>query len=50
MLQELDVRVSDLVLTSVYPRKELSADMDSQTMVELQLVPSGVVMVKVKKV
>ena len=33
-----------------YPRKELGTDSNSLTMVGLQLVPSGVVIVRVKKV
>ena len=37
-------------LKSVYPHRELTSSMDSQSMVELELAPAGVVIVKIKKV
>jgi hypothetical protein len=42
--------VDNILLCSSYPRKELGIDSNSLTMIELQLVPSGVVIVRVKKV
>ena len=38
------------MMYSSYPRNELTHDMDSHTMLQLQLVPSGVVIVREKKV
>ena len=42
--------MENILLSSSYPRKELGTDSDSLTMLQLQLVPSGVVIVRVKKV
>ena len=42
--------MDNVLLSSSYPRRELGTDSNSLTMVELQLVPSGVVIVRIKKV
>ena len=49
-LQELNTKPDNVILTSMYPRNELVPELDSQSMVHLQLVPSGVVIVRVKTV
>ena len=49
-LQELNTKADNVILTSMYPRNELVPDLDSQSMVQLQLVPSGVLLVRVKMV
>ena len=49
-LQELNTKPDNVILTSMYPRSELVPELDSQSMVQLQLVPSGVVIVRVKTV
>ena len=49
-LQELSTKPDNVILTSMYPRNELVSDLDSQNMVQLQLVPSGVLLVRVKTV
>ena len=37
---------STFSLTRLYPRQELTTDMNMQSMVELKLVPTGVVIVR----
>lgn len=37
-------------LIRMYPRQELGSDMDLQSMLELNLVPTGVIIVKMEKV
>ena len=49
-LQELNTKLDNVILTTVYPRNELVPELDSQNMVQLQLVPSGVVIVRLKTV
>ena len=49
-LQELNTNPDNVILTSMYPRNELVPELDSQNMVQLQLVPSGVLLVRVKTV
>ena len=49
-LQELNTKPDNVILTSMYPRNELVPEMDSQSMVQLQLAPSGVLLVRVKTV
>ena len=49
-LQELNTKLDNVILTSMYPRNELVPELDSQSMAQLQLVPSGVVIVRVKMV
>ena len=49
-LQELNTKPDNVILTSMYPRNELVPELDSQSMAQLQLVPSGVVIVRVKTV
>ena len=49
-LQELSTKPDNVILTSMYPRNELVPELDSQSMVQLQLVPSGVLLVRVKTV
>ena len=49
-LQELNTKPDNVILTTMYPRNELVPELDSQNMVQLQLVPSGVVIVRVKTV
>ena len=48
--QELNTNPDSLTLMSMYPSKELTREFDEQTMIDLQLVPSGVIMVRTKKV
>lgn len=48
--QELGEPASAVLLTSVYPRQELGPALDSRTLSELQLAPSGVVIVRTGKV
>lgn len=47
-LQEVNRSVESVVLYSSYPRRELSHDMDLHTMLQLQLTPSGVIIVRIK--
>lgn len=47
--EQVNRSVDGVLLCSSYPRKELSHDMDSHTMLQLQLVPSGVIIVREKK-
>ena len=49
-LQELNTKPDNVILTSMYPRNELVPELDSQSMVQLQLAPSGVLLVRVKTV
>ena len=49
-LQELNTKPDNVILTSMYPRNELVSELDSQSMVQLQLVPSGVLLVRMKTV
>ena len=49
-LQELNTKPDNVILTSMYPRNELVPELDSQSMVQLQLVPSGVLLVRMKTV
>ena len=37
-----------VLLSTVYPRRDLTNQIDSQTMLVLQLVPSSVILVQVK--
>ncbi len=48
--QEVGVGVGNVSLVVMFPRKELGTDSDGQTLVELGLAPSAVVMVRVAKV
>ena len=48
--QDLGVGEGKVLLSSVYPRRDLTNDVDCQTMQDLQLVPSGVVIVRMKGV
>ncbi len=47
-LQHLGEDSKSISLTSVYPRKDLDQEMASITLTQLQLVPSGVVIVRKK--
>lgn len=47
-LQELSVSEDKVSLSSVYPRRDFTTEMDSLTMQDLQLVPSGVMLVRIK--
>ena len=49
-LQELCVSAESLVLSSTYPRRELTVDMEDTTLVQLGLAPSGVVIVRLNRV
>ncbi len=42
--------IESVTMTSVYPHQELSGELDDQTMSQLQLVPSAVLLVRVNKV
>eukprot|EP00731_Ephydatia_muelleri_P032577 Em0024g121a len=46
--QELSVSEDKVSLSSVYPRRDFTTEMDSLTMQDLQLVPSGVMLVRIK--
>lgn len=46
--QDLSVSEDKISLCSVYPRRDFTSEMDSLTMQDLQLVPSGVVLVRIK--
>lgn len=50
MLQVLDENSSRISLMSVYPRQELTSEMDSLSMTELGLMPTGVIIVRMEKV
>lgn len=47
--QDLGASEDKVLLSSVYPRCNLTSDMDPQTMQELQMVPSGVILVRLKE-
>ena len=49
-MQVLDVGSADFSLTRLYPRLELTVDMELKTMVDLELAPTGVIIIKMKKV
>lgn len=49
-MQVLDTDSANFSLVRLYPRQELTTDMDLQSMVDLKLAPSGVIIVKVNKV
>ncbi len=49
-LQEVGVAVESITMTSMYPRQELRGELDDQTLSQLHLVPSAVVLVRVSKV
>ena len=49
-LQVLDSGSASFSLVRLYPRQELTSDMDLQSMIEMNLVPTGVVIVKMVKV
>ena len=48
--QELNEKPDNVTLSNMYPRSELDPELDSQNMVQLQLAPSAVILVRVKKV
>lgn len=50
IMQVVDAASANLSLIRLYPRLELTSDMDVQSMVGLKLTPTGVVIVKVNKV
>ena len=50
LLQELEVGEGEFVLSGTYPRKELTEDMDRETLSQLGLAPSGVVVVRFRRV
>ena len=50
MLQVLDSGSASFSLVRLYPRQELTSDMDLQSMMEMNLVPTGVVIVRIGKV
>lgn len=50
IIQVVDTASASLSLIRLYPRLELTADMDVQSMVDLKLTPTGVIIVKVDKV
>lgn len=47
-MQVLDTPKFSLI--RLYPRQELTSDVDMQSMVDLKLAPTGVIIVKVDKV
>jgi hypothetical protein len=47
--EELCVSAESLVLSSTYPRRELTVDMEDTTLVQLGLAPSGVVIVRLNR-
>ena len=49
-MQEINDDIENVLLCRSYPRQELDHDVDSHTMLQLQLAPSGVVIVRVKQV
>ncbi len=49
-MQVLDATLEKFSLIRLYPRQELTSDMDLQSLKELNLVPTGVVIVKMDKV
>ena len=48
--QELNEKLDNATLTSMYPHSELDPELDSQNMDQLQLAPSVVILVRMKKV
>ena len=48
--QVLDVSSSKFSLIRLYPRKDLDSSVDSHSMSELNLVPTGVVIVRMNQV
>ena len=48
--QVLDVPSETFSLVRLYPRQELTSDMDMRSLEDLNLVPTGVVIVKMDKV
>lgn len=50
LLQELCVGIEGVMLSSTYPRRELTTDMEDHSLEQLSLTPSGVVVVRLKRV
>lgn len=50
LLQELCVGIEGVLLSSTYPRRELTTDMEDNSLEQLSLAPSGVVVVRLKRV
>ena len=50
VLQNFNVDAEKVILTCVYPRKELELDLDGTSLDQHGLVPSGVVMARTKGV
>jgi len=48
--QELNEKPDNVTVTNMYPHSELDPELDSQNMVQLQLAPSAVILIRLKKV